>query len=514
MNGSPAERPRASRLIVTVVGLVAFGLMGAMNGAEAVPTSRVSQGEATQRQSTSTLRTIPRITLPRLTTTTTRVPRTTTTTSTTRVPRTTTTTTTRVPRTTTTTTSSIVAETTTTIGTTTTTVHGDHDHPFEDEPACVYRRDLLISTVDLTARLGALGLAVPTRQDVTNLSPQALRGLNNAHIYPYAVVNGADPLAVAGQLVGEGIAAGPVTMVMPAGHWTFVGDNAAVDLADPAPDVTGALSKPAQVASIDTGYSAGPKDPKWLVMRAKPASAVDGDQATGVLQGHGKFVASLIAQQRPNTRITVAGLTPVDPARFTGDGSRPVPAGIGFISDELQVWMAMQRLLGTGIAFDVLNLSVGAYGCPLSESALAFQAALISWYSTTAGHPVSAAVGNHEPGESAPRFLPAQMPLTGGPGSAPAFLPVLCAAPVTCVPGALYDVQSVDADGKQSAFSNSGHFSAIGENVVGVRLGAGTASIWSGSSFAAAVISAHLGGGQPLSDGAVVPLQGVTTKQP
>ena len=202
MNGSPADRPRASRLIVTVVGLVAFGLMGAMNGAEAVPTSRVSQGEATQRQSTSTLRTIPRITLPRLTTTTTRVPRTTTTTSTTRVPRTTTTTTTRVPRTTTTTTSSIVAETTTTIGATTTTVHGDHDHPFEDEPACVYRRDLLISTVDLTARLGALGLAVPTRQDVTNLSPQALRGLNNAHIYPYAVVNGADPLAVAGQLVG------------------------------------------------------------------------------------------------------------------------------------------------------------------------------------------------------------------------------------------------------------------------------------------------------------------------
>lgn len=177
--------------------------------------------------------------------------------------------------------------------------------------------------------------------------------------------------------------------------------------------------------------------------------------------------------------------------------------------------MAMQRLLGTGIAFDVLNLSVGAYGCPLSESALAFQAALISWYSTTAGHPVSAAVGNHEPGESTPRFLPAQMPLTGGPGAR--LRSSRCCAPrrrPACHKGALYDVQSVDADGKQSAFSNSGHFSAIGENVVGVRLGAGTASIWSGSSFAAAVISAHLAGGQPLSDGAVVPLQGVTTKQP
>ncbi len=516
MSGSPADAPRATRLIAIVVGLVALGLMGAMNGAEAVRAPRADTAEAMQRQSTTTLRSIPRITLPRFTTTTTRVPRTTTTTSTTRVPRTTTTTsTTRVPRTTTTT-IGVVAETTTTTATstTTTTIHGDHDHPFEDEPACVYRRDLLISTADLTARLGELGLAVPTRKDVTNLSPQALRGLNNAHIYPYAVVNGADPMTVAATLVAQGIAAGPVTMVMPAGHWTFVGNHAAVDLPDQAPDVPGGLSKPAQVAVLDTGYSVGPGDPKWLVMRAKPASAVDGDQATGVLQGHGKFVASLIAQERPNTRITVAGLTPVDPALFTGDGSRPVPAGIGFMSDELQVWMAMQRLLATGIAFDVLNLSVGAYGCPLSESALAFQAALISWYSTTAGHPVSAAAGNHEPGESAPLFLPAQMARTGGPGSAPAFQPVLCTAPVTCVPGALYDVQSVDADGKQSVFSNSGHFSAIGENVVGVRLGTGKASIWSGSSFAAAVVSAHLAGGQPLSDGAVVPLQGVTTKQP
>ncbi len=491
---------RTVAAVVTLCAVVVAGELGTRPGLAGSPAAPDAQ-----RVTTTTLRVIPSFpSIPFPSTTrppATHPPRTTTTTSTTVVVRRTTTTT--APTTTTTTTTPPVRETTTTVP------------PAEgEEPVCAYRNDLVIATQDLTARMGALGLAVPTGADVPNLDPTALRLMGRGHVYPYRITSGADPLAVAQALVSSGVIAAPVMVVLPAGHWTYAGGNPPVDLPDPAPVVPGAPAKPVAIAEIDTGYSSAAGDPAWLSARVKAATALDGDKASAAMRGHGKFVASIITQERPNSTVTVGGITPVPAAKFTGDSGRPFPAGLSDVSDELQVWLTMRRVLGTGQHFTALNMSVGAYACPLSYAGLALQAALIDWYSTTNGRPISSAAGNHVAGEAGPfpAFVPAQLARTGGPGSTPAFEPVLCAAPVTCKPGRLYDVQSVDENGAQSAFSNAGHFSAPGEHLVGVRLDTGTATIWSGSSFAAAVVTAAIADGAVLGDGSVTVLHHVTTK--
>jgi mucin-2 len=380
-------------------------------------------------------------------------------------------------------------------------------------PQCVYRKDLVVATADLSAQAGELGLAEPTADDVANLDDSALAAMHEAHLFPYVVADGTDPLRLAATLGEQGVVAAPVSLVIPAGNWSYSSANPPTDLGSPAPTVDGGLDSPKQIAVIDTGFNAGAGDPDWMKLRIKPATGLDGDETSEAMRGHGKFVATVIAQQRPNSQITVAGVTPVALDEFVGDAKRPSPSVLTDGSDELQLWLAMRRLVGTTVAFDALNVSVGSYACPLATSGLVTQAAMIEWYSVSGGKPASAAVGNHladEPGPYPP-FLPAQMPRAFAKLTEPAFEPTLCAAPVTCTPGALYDVQSVDSAGSRSAFSNEGHFSAIGEGLVGVRKDDGTATGWSGSSFAAAVVAAAIADGSQLGDGSIVALQGVAT---
>ena len=384
-------------------------------------------------------------------------------------------------------------------------------HVHEDEPRCLYRGDLLVSTVDLTAQLGALGLSTPTGEQIPHVDKGVLERMAATNIYPYAVSPGTDPMQLATTLGTQGIVAGPVTMVMPVGHWYFVGDNPPHDLPEPLPEVRGGLSaNPAQLAMLDTGFTPAIGDPAWLTRRVKPASSLDADHYAGPSAGHGRFVASVIVQHAPDTLVTVGGITPISASSLRGDRTSTVPAGIDGVSDELQLWMAMERVLGSGKPFGALNLSVGAYSCPGTPSGLAIQAALIRWYRETGGKPVIAAAGNHHPGENGgfPPFIPGQLPGANGPAGVPAFDPALCKEPVVCTPGPLYGVQSVDAQGQQSDFSNDAACAANGEDVLGVRLPGGSASVWSGSSFAAAIVAAAVGAGAP------VPCDGTAVESP
>ncbi len=383
------------------------------------------------------------------------------------------------------------------------------------EPLCAYRASLVVATSDLTARAADLALRPPSAADVSNLDDTALTAMHAAHLFPYVITDGTDPLQLVARLGAEGIVAAPVSLVLPAGEWGFSAANPPVDLSTPAPDVPGGLSSPKQIAELDTGFSAAAGDPTWMRTRVKAASGLDEDATSPATNGHGKFVASLIAQERPDVQITVGAAAPVDLDAFVGDGKRPAPSVVTDASDELQLWLGMRRLLATSIQFDALALPIGAYACPLSTSGLVTQAALIDWYAATGGKPVAAAVGNHVPGEPGPypAFLPAGMGRQFGTVFQPAFESSLCAAPVTCVPGRLYDVRSVDADGQPSAFSNDGHVAAPGEQLVGIRLGTAQATMWSGTSFATAIVAAAIADGSQPGDGSVIVAQHVVAGQ-
>ena len=391
--------------------------------------------------------------------------------------------------------------------------------PDSTDPACVYRRDLIVATTDLSASAAELGLRQPTSDDVANLDEPALAALHAQHLFPYALEGSDDPLALSAELGKRKIVAAPVLLVLPATQWGFAAANPPSDLGQPAPEVNGALNKPKQVAVLDTGFNATAGDPAWMKARVRAASGFDADTTSPSVNGHGKFVASLIVQERPNSQITVGAVTPVALERFTGDGGKAVPSTITDGSDELQLWLGMQRLLGSGVSFDVLDLSVGSYTCPMSRAGLATQAALIDWYATTKGKPVATAAGNHgvvenpaaAPAPVAP-FVPAAMPRVKNKELLPAFEQSLCAAPVVCKPGRLYDVQSIDSAGTLSLFANPGRISAPGERLIGVRLEDGTTSSWSGTSMSTALVTAALADGAQLAPGTVVPAKAVAAE--
>jgi hypothetical protein len=322
-----------------------------------------------------------------------------------------------------------------------------------------------------------------------------------------------DPLDLAVELKREGVDAAPVLLTTITGHYTFAPGAPPIDdrsVQAPASPQRLTGQPTATVGVVDTGYTEPKGDlHSWLAQRVAPVDPVlDADPVSNpadikksLIAGHGKFVASIIAQEAPTVDVVVAGMSDLGPDPFYGE--LPTIADKGFTSDEIRLYIAVSRLLdakdesGRAIRFAALNLSLGSYICPeLAEAAsraqvgfgtgsgFAIEAAVKLW-TARSGTPVVAAAGNHGPGVAQPGpFIPAAFAATAGSNVIP--------------------VASADCAGVLSDFSNDLPASAVGvkapgENLIGVRMD-DRWSAWSGSSFATAVVSASL-----ASTGAVPP---------
>ena len=365
--------------------------------------------------------------------------------------------------------------------------HGEHAD-------CLYRNDVMFVG-------GRAGQSLPT-DELTELDPQAFAevlGVTSGQdrellgellsrdegLVPYAISQRGDPLAIASSLRGQGFDASPILLTTVSGHWMFAGGDDPVRLPDDPGITVGSLEAKYRIAVVDTGYEEDRATPEWLAERVSPASS--GGEPEGALpdevRGHGKFVASIIAQEAPNAEIVVAGMSDVTRDRFYGD--LPKDADTGYTTDEVRLFLAVGRLLDAAAndPYDVLNLSLGTYVCPdLPNSGLAVRAAIDLWTDAMPDAPIVAAAGNHNPSE---------MPTT----------PFIPAAFVDDTKN-LVAVASVDAAGVLSVFSNDADVSAIGEHLVGVRED-GYWDAWSGTSFAAAVVSAH------VAENATLPAPGI-----
>ena len=255
---------------------------------------------------------------------------------------------------------------------------------------------------------------------------------------------------------------------------------------------------------MDTGYTTANGEiptTEWLDARVQGVDeSFDAELANIEHAGHGKFVASIITQEDPNVEVRVARLGAIDLSVVPDDLEN------NFTTDELQLYIAIKRLLQLDleIPYSALNLSLGAYACEelgnddagdpvVANSGLAIREAVQLWFSNfgDAPPPLLAAAGNHEPNDSSPL---------------PPFLP---AAYATDPNGPIYAVESVNAAGNTSGFSNPGPLDPSGANVAVGGLGERLIGIgvnndwvyWSGTSFATALMTAQavLNGGVPPS---------------
>ena len=375
----------------------------------------------------------------------------------------------------------------------------DHDHHSERE-VWPYRKDFLISTAPLDHLIGGeladRIVEIQTREDVgervdaenfTEDDFNALTGRDTAERTRWLYDIGdpeVDPMTDAGIAVANGVEASPVLATMLSWHISVMpGTTPSPSPHTPDLDTSSALSADAPIAVVDSGYNAE-STPDWLAARVQAVDpkldADDWDPKTR-WRGHGKFVASVIVQQNPRANVFVTALKPVPLSDFyelsvATDNNAPVIA----LADEFSLFSAVRRLLETpGVpkTYRALNLSVGAWTRDTKlRSGLAILAALLLWKSRQPGVPIVAAAGNHNPNEEPPDadlFIPGQWTFIDD----------------------LYGVQSLSKNAQRSFFSNRSKNApprgAVGEALLGV-LDDGTPAHWSGTSFATAVVSAHV----------------------
>jgi Subtilase family len=392
--------------------------------------------------------------------------------------------------------------------------------PDPNHPECYYRKDLVLldmptteakpppedlqGDLDLLTKDELIGLLDDTAE-ISDGDEAGIDELLNV-VAAYQVTSGGDPLALAQSLSKDlGVDASPVLLTTVTVHWTYAPGGPHVDGQSPPQDIpdTNFVSH-GTVGVVDTGYSpTNSQMHAWLDARVEQAAGSEDEEVSSTpptIQGHGRFVASIIAQQAPDTSVVVAGMANLDPNIFYGE--LPPEAPKGFTSDELQMFLGIHELLAKPKDYKALNLSVGTYQCSLlSDSGLAVRAAVDRWLTAMEKSPIIAAAGNHDPSVQQssrwPRFIPAAY------AAEPAYS------------GRVLSVQSMDAPPPSgttpvpSNFSNKSNVSAIGKGLVGVRLD-NDWTAWSGSSFATAVVTGELAanGSLPAATGGVtvVPL--------
>lgn len=386
-----------------------------------------------------------------------------------------------------------------TVGSTPITSPDTSEPAAADETTCAYRQRLLVSQEDLLADdLVDPSLVTPITQynDLMDVGAGNLTDEDFVHIVGQAGdpilfiydVGANDPLQVATQVVAAGGHASPVLATEIAFHWTFAPGTDYND-SGPVPDAPAAFNpdNPPRVAVVDTGYTDTPGTPQWLKERVSLADANrDVEQTTNPeYEGHGKFVASLIAQQAPEVQIVEAAMPKVDVSDFlieTDDlVNSPSPTD-PFITDELGLFAAIGRLTHAG-SFNVLNLSLGTWTCSGlvtsggNSSGLLMEAALNWWRDVNPDSFVVAAAGNHPVGVTVPADTE--------------FIPAAWSAPnQEHHRDGLISVAALDKAGSATAqFSNEGDVHVIGDGLLGVRVD-DHGTYWGGSSFATAIVSA------------------------
>ena len=409
-----------------------------------------------------------------------------------------------------TTASTTTAPTSTSSGSTSTTTSAATSTTLieDEEPATLYRGDLLLATGEARERVPDGGFAVTPLSAVelaaqigyadgtdNDLSPEEAAAflqqlIDEGQVTPYRIEDGQDPQLLAEEIEQIGnVQVAPVLLTTVSGHWTFAPGTPA----DPARGEEGArglgdaTSADLAVAVVDTGAARPGTLPAWLDTRADPVDArLDLESAAldPQVQGHGTFVASLIAQEAPQVHIVEARLSNVQDDSRAFWGELPKTAATGFVSDELQLYVAIARVLSVrDIRYSALNLSLGSYATtadPL-RSGFGIRAAIDLWNRSTGDAPILAATGNHEVGHA--------------PSGQP-FIPAAYGAKLNVTA-----IGSVDKNGNESAFSNDSTTWALGEHVLGVRQD-GLWWYWGGTSFATAVATAGQVNGTPATPAA------------
>lgn len=373
------------------------------------------------------------------------------------------------------------------------------------ESRCGYRTDLVISRA---SQLGEQGELLPlTSGEITGggfgyegLPPSAL-GLLTGPLYLYRLPAGLDAYEVS-----QVVDVRPILLAGFVPHWGYAPGEQATEVAEDAQALADlfsaddstevpAVTEPDSVVVgvIDTGLVVPSDGFPWPDERVVTATSLlnppstssdvdrepDGFDAT--YRGHGTFVASLILQQEPSSRVVVAAVRnspaelfvnylPDQTQTHPDDETKPPTP------DEVQMLGAVGRLVeanvdGTPVEYDALNVSMGAYDCVgLTDQGLAIEAAVEFWNSEVRSAPIVAAAGNSRQADLGVQFLPASLE-------------------------AVESVVALDASGADlaaySARQVNDDVQAIGSGLIGFR-GDGKLWSWSGTSFATAIVSASV----------------------
>jgi len=405
----------------------------------------------------------------------------------------------------------------------------DHDHHHDEPELSPYRKNLLIATNSLQKLIedgelesgiveigtrAELNDRVGIGEDFTDEDFNALTGRDTGTRtrWLYDVGDPArDPIEDAKRVVAadKRIKASPILATMFSVHITVMPGTTPRHVTSPPELDDEVIDAPidAPIAVVDSGYN--PREtPTWLADRVQAVDpALDADEwdPTSGWRGHGTFVASIIVQQNPHASVWIAALKPLAKDQFlhwieVKDAEKNKPL-VYSLADEFSLYSAVRRLLdspGVPSRYRALNLSLGAWTSKTTPlSGLAIRMAVDLWQSRQPNVPIVAAAGNHsldeDPGED--------------PDAGNLFIP----GQWTDIEG-LFGVQSVDKNGKRSFFSNEASTSAIGEALLGLRDEDKNADWkpvhWSGTSFATAVVSAHVARtNPPKAPPAVVPLE-------
>lgn len=364
--------------------------------------------------------------------------------------------------------------------------------PLENNEACYYIDGFVVAPNGADIEDNRLGSPLNGNQINDVLAGLVAEGESTERLFGpeiddylnvFPINNGSDSLAMA-QAVGNG--AGPIYVMAPAVHWSFApGEDPNTESPDQqlTNDVLANLPEEdisTTVAVVDTGFIGAGDDPQfeWL---DKHVVALDGDPSG---TGHGTFVASLIRQVSPGSRVVVARANEIDPATIVGPpGHVPPDPPDKPVTSGLHVANAIEALKAeAGGVYDVWNLSLGTYECPAAAPVVSVMEAL-----ATISAPVVAAGGNEN------------IPTPFWPAAAAPNNSNITGVDAMNLAG---EVVFWDAAGMRVPV-DPGHSYAMrapGINLVGTT-GNSVVESWSGSSFASAVVSGLIASGQaPDSD--------------
>ena len=221
--------------------------------------------------------------------------------------------------------------------------------------------------------------------------------------------------------------------------------------------------------------------------------------------GHGEFIQSLIQGQAPNATVDLSGIIPSKGLKLGSGRWAPM------MFNDADVQDALQKKFTTSNTYDVVNLSLGGAGCPdrgLDERVALARAMRAAAVAANTGVTFVAAAGNagnaglHYPAawRSTQAFDQMSKAVTNSKNPYPADVVQELSELRDYYEKNMFAVGSVDTTGARSGFSNCGGWINVmaegSKQVADYPTASGPTRVaWSGTSFAAANVSAQLAAG-------------------